>query len=271
MILTVFHRTRYIYESPIKRSIQLLRLTPRNNSRQKVISWSLTLPNLVKAAQDCFGNISHYLIVEHDTQQIEIIAEGKIEVSAAIHNEELGSVPLDYYLNFTHLTRPDAALIAFIEQNIQGYPDQYYHDDSLLILNILQKLSAEILARVTYLSGVTDSETTAREAFAHGAGVCQDHAHIFLSCCRYLGIPARYVSGYLHTDNSEHLSSHAWTEVWINTAWYSFDISNQCAADEQHIELAYGLDYLDAAPVRGCRFGGGNEQLEVLSLVSQQQ
>ena len=81
-----------------------------------------------------------------------------------------------------------------------------------------------------------------------------------------LGMPARYVIGYLHTSDA----SHAWAEVWLNNAWRSFDISNQRQAGERHVELAYGLDYLDASPIRGSRVGGGEEQLSVISLVSDQ-
>ncbi|NQD94490.1 transglutaminase family protein, partial [Pseudomonas sp. CrR25] len=103
--------------------------------------------------------------------------------------------------------------------------------------------------------------TSAAEAFAGRQGVCQDHAHAFLACARSLGIPARYVSGYLYAGNSEHLASHAWAEAWLDGAWYSFDVTNCLARPERHLKLAVGLDYLDACPVRGMRRGGGSEQM----------
>ncbi|MCY1528322.1 hypothetical protein D9M68_634230 [compost metagenome] len=74
-------------------------------------------------------------------------------------------------------------------------------------------------------------------------------------------MPARYVSGYLYTENSSHLASHAWAEAWLDGAWYSFDVTNGLARPERHLKLAVGLDYLDACPVRGMRRGGGGEQM----------
>jgi transglutaminase-like putative cysteine protease len=116
-------------------------------------------------------------------------------------------------------------------------------------------------AHISYQPGSTAVETSAVEAFAGGKGVCQDHAHAFLACARSLGIPARYVSGYLFTDSEDHLASHAWAEAWLDDAWYSFDVTNCLAKPERHLKLAVGLDYLDACPVRGMRRGGGAEQM----------
>ncbi|SED94729.1 transglutaminase family protein [Pseudomonas anguilliseptica] len=102
-----------------------------------------------------------------------------------------------------------------------------------------------------------------------------DLMHAFLACARSLGIPARYVSGYLFTDSEDHLASHAWAEAWLDDAWYSFDVTNCLAKPERHLKLAVGLDYLDACPVRGMRRGGGIEQMhaqvEVVPLVRVQQ
>ncbi|MBU1859106.1 MAG: transglutaminase family protein, partial [Gammaproteobacteria bacterium] len=116
-------------------------------------------------------------------------------------------------------------------------------------------------AHISYQPGTTAVETSASEAFAGGRGVCQDHAHAFLACARSLGVPARYVSGYLFTDSEDHLASHAWAEAWLDGAWYSFDVTNCLAKPERHLKLAVGLDYLDACPVRGMRRGGGIEQM----------
>jgi transglutaminase-like putative cysteine protease len=121
--------------------------------------------------------------------------------------------------------------------------------------------------RMTYVPGSTEVDGNAAQAFAKGSGVCQDHAHAFLACARSLGIPARYVSGYLCTDDSAHLSSHAWAEAWHDGAWYSYDVTNRLIRPERHLRLAIGLDYLDACPVRGMRRGGGVEHMEAKVLV----
>ena len=89
--------------------------------------------------------------------------------------------------------------------------------------------------------------------------VCQDHAHAFLACIRSQGVPGRYVSGYLYTEDDTHLASHAWAEAWLGDGWYSFDVTNRLGRPERHLKLAVGLDYLDACPVRGG--GGGCEQM----------
>jgi transglutaminase-like putative cysteine protease len=82
-------------------------------------------------------------------------------------------------------------------------------------------------------------------------------------------MPARYVSGYLYSRDSEHVASHAWAEVWHDDSWHTFDVTNQTCLPRQHLKLAVGMDYLDACPVRGVRFGGGVESLEAVAWVSE--
>jgi transglutaminase-like putative cysteine protease len=155
------------------------------------------------------------------------------------------------FLRFTRLTEADPALRAFAEQQCRQRRDRTGLIDLMHGLN----------QHMVYQPGSTEIETSAAEAFAGGAGVCQDHTHAFLACARSLGIPARFVSGYLYSENSEHLASHAWAEAWLDDAWYSFDVTNELARPERHLKLAVGLDYLDACPVRGMRRGGGGEQM----------
>src|SRR5690606_19062665 len=150
--------------------------------------------------------------------------------------------------------QPDEALRAFARECCGTVLHRY------ALIDLMHGLAD----RMTYLPGATGVESTAAEAFAGGAGVCQDHAHAFLACARSLGVPARYVSGYLLTEDSEHLASHAWAEAWLEGAWYSFDVTNGLSRPERHLKLAVGLDYLDACPVRGMRRGGGGEQMHAL-------
>jgi transglutaminase-like putative cysteine protease len=118
--------------------------------------------------------------------------------------------------------------------------------------------------RVDYQPGITHAATAATEAFGARAGVCQDHAHIFVACCRRLSVPARYVSGYLGTEADGRMASHAWAEAWLEgEGWRSYDIANRLRPAGRHVRVAVGLDYLDACPVRGFRRGGIGESLEV--------
>jgi transglutaminase-like putative cysteine protease len=117
--------------------------------------------------------------------------------------------------------------------------------------------------------------TTGAEALEQGSGVCQDHAHIFCALCRALGVPARYVSGYLThgLGHEAHAASHAWAEAFVDSlGWVGFDPTNRACPDESYIRTAVGLDYAEASPVRGVRAGGGVETMTVrVSFPSQQQ
>jgi transglutaminase-like putative cysteine protease len=120
--------------------------------------------------------------------------------------------------------------------------------------------------RVSYRQGATGSETTAAEALALGAGVCQDHAHLFVAACRSLGIPARYVAGYLWPgeNGTEPQAGHAWAEAFVDeTGWVGFDPSNRTLQDERYVRVGIGLDCRSAAPVRGIHRGGAAETLSV--------
>ncbi len=265
MILKVNHRTVYSYDSPLRLSLQVLRLTPFNHYRQKVLSWQIDAPNQITPSIDCFGNQSHFLNLSNGEREIIIVAHGMVDVLSARIDENLGLLHESYYLRHTYLTSLNEDLRCLADRcrfELSGFSTVA---DKLVLLN---QMSAHILHQIPYIRGVTNASTSAIEAYSIRGGVCQDHTHVFLACCRYLGIPARYVSGYLYTTDEAHLASHAWAEAWLGNAWYSFDISNQCQAGETHIELAYGLDYLDACPIRGSRIGGGMEKISALSYVT---
>jgi transglutaminase-like putative cysteine protease len=128
----------------------------------------------------------------------------------------------------------------------------------------LLALAEAICGAVTYESGITQVTSTAAQALEIGRGVCQDHAHLFISCCRALGVPARYVSGYVDPGHDEPAASHAWADAWIEgSGWESVDITHRVLARDRYCRLAVGRDYLSAAPVRGVRTGGGDESMHV--------
>ncbi|VAS19658.1 phosphate/phosphonate ABC transporter periplasmic protein [Klebsiella pneumoniae] len=153
------------------------------------------------------------------------------------------------FLRCTPLTRADTA--------IREFAQRLYRPDAAE--ESLNQLMADLLLRMPYSPGATQVQDSAADAFARAKGVCQDHTHVFLACCRALEIPARYVSGYVYSDNAQHVAMHAWAEVWLDGRWLSFDITNNTRRLNQHLRLATGLDYLDACPVRGTRLGGGGE------------
>ena len=155
----------------------------------------------------------------------------------------------------------EGRLIEFAEQRRRG----------AATLMGLRDLAHAIRERVAFETGITAVHSTALEAYEAGKGVCQDHAHVFIACCRYLGVPARYVSGYLYLpERAAPVASHAWAESWVVDRWRSFDITNDRPAGEHHVRVAIGADYLEASPVRGVRHGGGEERLIASALVAPQ-
>jgi transglutaminase-like putative cysteine protease len=119
--------------------------------------------------------------------------------------------------------------------------------------------------KMAFDTTATNVATPAAEAFTHKRGVCQDYAHIFVAAARILGIPARYVSGHLARPEAEGQdAAHAWAEAFApDLGWVAFDAANGVCADQSYLRVAVGLDYLDAAPMRGARRGGGEERLSV--------
>jgi len=126
--------------------------------------------------------------------------------------------------------------------------------------------------KVDYAIGVTNAHTSAAEALSDGQGVCQDHAHIFISAARVMGVPARYVNGYFLTETDEPSEAHhAWAEAYIEgLGWLGFDPANRICPTDHYVRLACGLDAGSAAPIRGTRRGGTDEVLDVLVEVQQQ-
>ena len=260
MRLTISHETAYHYADQVRASIQYLRLTPHDSERQQVLSWQLDLPRPVRAQLDPFGNILHVLSLDEPHETIIIGARGQVDIDPLREAEHESQSALPF-LRFTRLTEADETLRAFAAQQCKQRRDR------TALIDLMHGLHQHMI----YAPGTTTVETSAAQAFAGRSGVCQDHAHAFLACARSLGIAARYVSGYLFSEQSAHLASHAWAEAWLDGAWYSFDVTHQLARPERHLKLAVGLDYLDACPVRGLRRGGGCEQMHAKLVEAPQQ
>jgi transglutaminase-like putative cysteine protease len=129
-----------------------------------------------------------------------------------------------------------------------------------------------VRGQIDYRVGTTQVETTAEEALASGAGVCQDHAHVFIAAARAMEVPARYVSGYLMMDDRvDQEATHAWAEAFVEgLGWVGFDVANQISPDPRYVRVATGRDYRDAAPITGVSFGAAMEELHVMLAVEQQ-
>lgn len=262
MRLAIEHRTRYAYDTPVDYTIQQLRLTPQDGFGQRVASWNIRVNGRMRQNTDAYGNAVHTLVVDTPHNSIEIVARGEVETGLDTP-PPLDTLPLQVYLRETPLTTMNIKLANFARE--------FGQEGKGLGEPALAALMESVCHRVAYRRGTTDVATTAAEAFAAGEGVCQDHAHIFIACCRYLGMPARYVSGYLFTADGHRVESHAWADVWHQGRWLSFDVSNNQPANGIHVRLATGLDYRDACPISGVRRGGSGEHMGVEVQISQQQ
>jgi transglutaminase-like putative cysteine protease len=260
MQLNIRHETRYTYTLPLAYTIQQLHLTPRVEPQQRVLSWKIAMPGHVHAYTDAYGNLSHTMTMTSPHQTLSIVASGVIATTAP----ERGRVPNGDDLSpliFTVPTRFTEATPGVLELAASCLPD------GRATTRDLMRLAEHIFGAVRYQSGATEVSTTASVALALGQGVCQDHAHLFLSCCHAHGIPARYVSGYIDPENTGHAASHAWVDAWAEdkdyTGWVSIDVTHARLMTDAYCRLAIGRDYDAAAPVRGVRRGGGAESLSV--------
>jgi transglutaminase-like putative cysteine protease len=266
MILTIQHETIYRYTAPLSYTIQQLRLTPRHEAHQQALSWHISAPGRCHAVEDAYGNPSHMLTITGLHDEIRIVAAGRVQLEELDRGRlpEPGSLSPLVYTAATRLTMPVEPVAAFAARHLRGRNSQAMLD-----------LAAAIQDAVAYLSGATEVTTVAADALALGKGVCQDHAHLFLACCRAQDIPARYVSGYIDPGTTDHADSHAWVDAWVEDGdfegWISIDVTHASLQDLHYCRLAIGRDYDSAAPVRGVRHGGGQESLEVHVRVSRDQ
>lgn len=266
MRLHVSHLTTYQYDKPVHYALQQVRLTPTSQESQRVVTWNLTVEGGRKQLEfeDQHHNRVTLISIEEDQSAISIRCTGEVETTNqnGIVGQQHGYAPLWYFKRPTALTRPGPRTHALVE------PLGCDARDDVTRLHALSRLVANT---VSYEKGKTGTGTTAEDALRAGYGVCQDHAHVFVTAARLLGFPARYVSGYLMMKTAvEQDASHSWAEAWIaNVGWTSFDVSNGISPDEHYVRVATGLDYRDAAPTSGIRIGDAQESLTVAVRVEQ--
>ncbi|MDE2562265.1 MAG: transglutaminase family protein [Sphingomonadales bacterium] len=266
MRLAVDHVTRYRFEAPVYHGLQRLRLTPKHTSGQRVLDWDMALEGAKREVEYEDHNYNRVTLISLDegTREVVIRCTGTVDTAdaAGVIGRHAGFLPLWHFLRPTELTRPGPQVRSLLSE----------FDACDERLPLLHALSARIGERVAYEGGHTDTETSAEDALAAGHGVCQDHAHVFITACRVLEIPARYVSGYLMMDDRvEQEAGHAWAEAHVDhLGWVGFDVSNGICPDARYVRVATGADYREAAPVTGIRFGTHGEELHVSLAVAQQ-
>ncbi len=280
----VVHLTRYAYGAPVDLGYHLLRLVPPATARQRLLAHAIALdprPEGVGAFTDHFGNAVRHVAIErrHDTFAAELSATVEVaagaapppdgppweEVAAAIRDDGFTDEWAAAEFAYASPLAPDgdAAAHAYCAESFaSGRP----------IVAALLELTARINRDFAYVPGATTISTPVAEVMRMRSGVCQDFAHVMIAGLRALGLPARYVSGYVRTyppaggtERRGGDASHAWAAAWCGPAlgWIEFDPTNDLVVGEEHIVLAYGRDFSDVSPLRGVLLGGGAHTAEV--------
>lgn len=256
MKLLVRHQTTYSYEAVAGRAAMLLKLMPNSSAAQTVEDWQVSIngDTVTGFGANSMGDMEAIWIRHDRHDSAVIVAEGLVEThdTHGVLGWPKSCVDARYFLRSTPLTAASGAIID-MARGIDG-------DGKGDALGRLHALSAAVSDAVAYRAGVTGPETTAAAAFALGAGVCQDHAQVFIAAARALGVPARYVSGYLLAQEEDALhETHGWAEALVPAlGWVGFDPSNRVCVTDRYLRLAGGLDADQAAPVRGSVTVAGN-------------
>jgi transglutaminase-like putative cysteine protease len=266
MRLKISHTTAYRYDTPVPYALQQVRLTPKTHGAQKVLSWDTTVEGGQKelSFEDSHRNRVDLISFAPGTTAITVTSAGEVELtqSHGVIGMHGGFMPLWMFERVTPLTKPGPG--------VRRLAAAVAHEGDVLAR--MHLLMTAVRAAVTYETGRSHVGSSAEEVVQAGYGVCQDHAHVFIAAARATGVPARYVSGYLlMADREEQEATHAWAEAFVpGLGWVGFDPPNDICPDMTHVRVATGLDYRDAAPVSGMRFGAGAERLSVTVAVQQQ-
>ena len=254
MKLNIKHVSKYEFSNNLTYGVQRLRLNPQNNKIQNIKTWNINIEGGIKQFEylDHHQNMCTFVPLSNDSKEIVISVLG---------NDTPKTKPWMYNM-YTPITKPDYYLKSFCKR---------WKNSSYSELDICHLIAEEIKKLVKFRKGSTSAYTSAEESFKKKKGVCQDFAHIFISCLRYLGFSVRYVSGYLKIEGvNEQDATHAWADVFIkDLGWVGFDVANGISPDERYVVLANGFDFFDASPIHGLHLDSHNINLDVSVCVQQ--
>ncbi len=277
MFYSIRHVTRFRYSTPVRESVMELRVQPRSEGPQSLRNFQITTNPRAQlyAYTDHFGNAVYHFNILRAHEELRIEAQAVIEMDL-LPPQKLSTDMLEwdrfnsYNLSDDHFdllepskfARPSEPLREFMAAKGLEKPQS----DPF---GALTRLSKAIHDAFDYKPGVTDVDSPIELALKEKSGVCQDFAHIMIAIARGWGVPARYVSGYLHhrgkdKDRSGDDATHAWVEAYLpSLGWIGFDPTNDIIAAERHIRAAVGRDYADVPPTRGTFKGGAESELAI--------
>jgi len=279
------HITEYVYSARVSHCYNIGHLIPRATERQRCRTARINVnPNVNHSAkrEDYFGNTAFHFEIQRPHKKLLITSVSEVETDGQRSGTELdigtsfsqAQAILDSSKNAAELAAREFILDSNMVSSTPALKD--YAKSSFAanrsLLSSVKELTERIYTDFTYCPESTTVATPLEEVLKNRKGVCQDFAHLQIACLRSLGIPAKYVSGYLETlppPGQKKLvgadATHAWVSVYLpGEGWFEFDPTNNCLAGEQHIITAWGRDYFDVTPLRGVIFGGGaNPNLKV--------
>ena len=286
----ITHKTNYKYSAPASLSQNELCLFPRNTETQNVLESRLLITptaQYLSERTDYFGNKVHVFMVQHTHQELSVVMTSLVDTVTPSHPEPASTASWEEVVGviaeYGSLDQLDARQYTFPSPLIPITAEAYDYGivsfpQSMSILSGACDLVERIFNDFTYDKSASNVDTPMSHVLANRRGVCQDFAHVAISCLRSLGLAARYVSGYLETvppAGKPRLvgadASHAWISVFVpGYGWVGLDPTNNLMANETYITVAWGRDYGDVVPVKGVVMGGGRHELSVMVDVAAQ-
>jgi transglutaminase-like putative cysteine protease len=283
----VVHQTRYAYDQPVGLSRQILHLSPRETRWQRCGRHTLEVspePQILAQTEDAFGNRITSLCIDSDHDSLTVRAESWVDVLARDYPEDAASPPWEDVrarLAYHAGRRPEPADLESTrylfestrvrnKRELGEWAAVSFPPRTPLLVGV-RALMDRIHRELAFDPKATTVSTPVMEVFERRRGVCQDFAHLMLSCLRSMGLPARYVSGYLLTrppPGKKRLvgadASHAWVSVYCpGYGWVDSDPTNGIFPSLEHVTLGWGRDYDDVTPLRGVLLGGGEHELDI--------
>ena len=277
--LAITHATSYRYEAPVTTSYNEARLEPRSDRRQTVLSWSLDVSPAVRVVNhvDYWGSMVHHFDLQVPHTELSVVAKAVVETGVTRMGpgdatwDDLASPAVRD--RFYELLVP-TAIVGLEDESVVATASEI-RARAATPAAAAEEAVGYVNDRLAYEQGFTGVATTAPEVLAAGRGVCQDFAHLSLALLRTMGIPAWYVSGYLHPADDPEIGvttvgeSHAWVAAWTGSVW-PLDPTSLAPVFDRHVRVAAGRDYHDVPPFRGVYAGGGAQELEVTVEVTRQ-
>lgn len=289
MVYNIYHKTAFEYENDVTFSHNIARLKPKSTPYQKLLSFSMEIePEVYETDEfiDMFGNTNTHMLIREPHQLLSVIGKSKVEIFPEIINKHIemvkkNSITYEEAIKRLGKFHPDdlaakqfmfeSDLIPYSSKKIKEYALESFQKDRDLF-EAAHEFMERIFHDFEFLSGFSDITTPVEEIFKSKKGVCQDFAQFAISALRTIGLPAKYMSGYIETlppKGKKKLfgadASHAWFSVYIpNAGWIEFDPTNNLIPRDQHILLGSGRDYHDISPLKGVVYSSGKSELSVM-------